>query len=260
MKLLAEWRLKTQRIGRRVLWFDRVDSTNSLAARYALDSANDGMVFLADEQTAGRGKQGRTWLSPPGSSILCSVLLFPPASLRRPVILTTLAAVAICETIYQSTTLQAAIKWPNDVLVKGRKVCGVLVEQGHGTVIGIGLNVNTPADAFSAAQLNQAGSLSMFAGRELDRGEIAQTLIRQLDLTYADLQNGHDADLESRWRWHSGLLGKEVILLSRGQTYRGRLLELGFREIILQEAEAATRAFDPEAVEHISSVEALAFE
>src|SRR5207245_2431978 len=112
----------TRRLGRRVLVFDQLDSTSTYAAGLAGDPANDGMVILAREQTAGRGQHGRTWSAPAGSSVLLSVLLFPPPELRRPAILTAWVAVSVCETILKLTGLQAKIKWPNDVLIRGKKV------------------------------------------------------------------------------------------------------------------------------------------
>src|SRR6516164_8538734 len=112
----------------RILTFDSVDSTNTIAASYASDPANHGLVVTAATQSAGRGQYGRTWQAPPGSSILISVLLFPPPELRRPVILTAWAAVSICEVISAVAGLSARIKWPNDVLIDGKKICGILCE------------------------------------------------------------------------------------------------------------------------------------
>src|SRR5262245_40276451 len=108
-------------IGRRVLVYDRTDSTNNRAAEHAHDAAHDGLVVLAREQTAGRGQHGRHWQCPAGTGVLLSVLLFPPPALRRPAVLTAWAAVSVCETIHRVANLQARIKWPNDVLIHGRK-------------------------------------------------------------------------------------------------------------------------------------------
>src|SRR5260221_2302870 len=130
------WKLPRQHIGRRVYHFAQLPSPIDFAASLADDPANAGNVVLADEQTTGRGQYGRRWVAPPGSSVLMSVLLFPPPELRRPVILTAWAAVSVCETIRQATGEQAKIKWPNDVLLHGRKVCGVLIEQGKAVVAG----------------------------------------------------------------------------------------------------------------------------
>src|SRR4051794_37874573 len=107
-----EWHLDTHRLGRRVLVFDRVESTNTLAAGLAHDPAHDGTVFLAREQTAGRGQHGRSWHCPAGTGVLLSVLVFPPPPVRRPVLLAAWAAVAVCETVRQTIGVQARIKWP----------------------------------------------------------------------------------------------------------------------------------------------------
>src|SRR5262245_20611741 len=114
----AEWHLNTHRLGRRVLVFDCLESTNTFAASLPYDPANDGLVVLAREQTAGRGQHGRSWHCPAGTGVLLSVLLFLPPELRRPVLLAAWAAVAVCETLAQWTTYPAEIKWPNDVLVR----------------------------------------------------------------------------------------------------------------------------------------------
>src|SRR5947209_1089773 len=128
------WTLPTRRVGRRVLIFDRLDSTNNVAAGLADSIENDGVAIVADEQTSGRGQHGRSWTCPAGNGVLLSVLLFPPPGVRRPALLTAWAAVSVCETIRELAGLSASIKWPNDVLVSGRKVCGILLEQGRGTV------------------------------------------------------------------------------------------------------------------------------
>src|SRR5262245_2257463 len=115
---METWDFPERHVGRRIVRHAALPSTNDHAANLAA-----GPVVLADEQTAGRGQYGRRWLAPPGSSILMSVLLFPPPPLRRPAILTAWAAVAVGETILQLTGRQAKIKWPNDVLLHGKKVC-----------------------------------------------------------------------------------------------------------------------------------------
>src|SRR5262245_1276165 len=115
------WQLDTAHIGRRVLIFDRLESTNATALELAA-SEPDGLVVLADFQTAGRGQYGRLWQARPGSSLLMSVALRPPAELSRPVVLTALAGVAVGDAILALTGQQARIKWPNDLLVRGKKV------------------------------------------------------------------------------------------------------------------------------------------
>src|SRR5260221_12097436 len=112
-----KWQLATRHIGRQVYVYNRLDSTNSLAAALAGDESLNGLAVLAREQTAGRGQHGRQWECTRDMGVLLSVLLFPPAAVRRPAVLTAWAAVSICEAILQITGVQAKIKWPNDVNV-----------------------------------------------------------------------------------------------------------------------------------------------
>jgi BirA family biotin operon repressor/biotin-[acetyl-CoA-carboxylase] ligase len=246
------WHLETRRLGRRVLWFDRVDSTNTLAATLAHDSGNDGVAILAGEQTAGRGQHGRTWTADPGSSVLLSVLLFPPPELRRPVLLAAWAAIAVCETVRRCTSRQARIKWPNDVYVRGRKVCGILIEQARGTVVGIGLNVNQSAEEFAGAGLTQAGSLALFTDRPLRTRQVAELLLGQLDEEYDRLCRGDHATLEACWKWHSGLLGKPVVVECHDALYRGRLREQAFDGLELELSGGERIQILPEMVRHVT--------
>jgi BirA family biotin operon repressor/biotin-[acetyl-CoA-carboxylase] ligase len=249
---VEEWHLSTRRLGRRVLVYDCVDSTNTRAAALAHDSGNDGLVILADAQTAGRGQHGRSWLCTPGAGALLSVLLFPPPALRRPALLTAWAAVAVCETVRHSTGLEAKIKWPNDVLVHGKKVCGILIEQGRGTVVGIGLNVKQRAAELAAAGLPHAVSLETAARRPLDCQQLARWLIVQLDTDYNRLWRGELLSLEVRWRESLGLLGKRVNAECHDGTYQGRLRELAWEGLVLEQAGGETLHLRPEAVRHLA--------
>jgi BirA family transcriptional regulator, biotin operon repressor / biotin---[acetyl-CoA-carboxylase] ligase len=246
-----EWHLDTHHLGRRVLLFDCLDSTSTQAAALADDCANDGVVVLTEEQTAGRGQHGRTWFCQPGVGVLLSVLLFPPPELRRPVILAAWAANAVCETIRESTGLQAKIKWPNDVLVRGRKVCGILIEQGRGTVVGIGLNVNQTAAAFAAARLPEAGSLALFAERFFDCHDVARLLIRHLDGEYKRLCEGDRNRTEANWRRRLGLLGKQVLVECHDAVHCGRLRALTWEGLHLQLSGGESLRLMPESVRHL---------
>jgi BirA family biotin operon repressor/biotin-[acetyl-CoA-carboxylase] ligase len=251
---------RVRHIGRRILRLPTAGSTNSVAAAHAGDLANAGLVVLADHQTAGRGRLGRSWSSPPGAGVLMSLLLFPPEELQRPALLTTYAAVAVCQTIFDVAGLQATIKWPNDVHVRGKKVCGILIEQMQNSlqtpavIIGIGLNVNTPAQAFEDAGLTMAASLAVLASSSFDRDHVTEVLLSHLDRDYADLLVGKLVDLESRWRWHSGLLGRPVCVQAHAGERRGRLIELAFDGIILEDDTGNVLRFIPEEVERITAL------
>jgi BirA family biotin operon repressor/biotin-[acetyl-CoA-carboxylase] ligase len=252
MEPIERWHLDTSRLGRRVLVFDRVDSTNNRAAVLAKDPANDGVVILAAEQTEGRGQHGRAWHCEHGLGVLLSVLVFPPPAARRPVILAAWAADAVCETIRETAGLQAQIKWPNDVLIHERKVSGILIEQGLGTVVGIGLNVNQSVEAFAEANLPQAGSLTSLAGRSFDRRTLARTLIRHLDASYEHVCRGDLDPLEGRWQQRLGLLGKDVVAECHAGFYRGRLRAQAWDGLVLEVTGGATLRLLPETVRHLS--------
>jgi BirA family biotin operon repressor/biotin-[acetyl-CoA-carboxylase] ligase len=247
-----EWNLAVHRLGRRVLVHDCLDSTNNRAAALAADPANDGLVILADEQSAGRGQHGRTWLAAARASVLLSVLLFPPPLLRRPCILTAWAAVAVCATIQKAIGIPARIKWPNDVLLSGQKVCGILIEHGRGTVVGIGLNVQQTAADFHAAGLPQATSLSLKAAVPLDTHTVARRLIEQLDEDYRSLVQGDLAMLEACWKWHLGLLGRGVRAQCADGCYQGRLLEVAFTGIEIESDDGTRVTLTPERVQQLT--------
>jgi BirA family biotin operon repressor/biotin-[acetyl-CoA-carboxylase] ligase len=249
-----EWHFDTARIGRRVLVFDSVESTNTVAAGLA-GPETDGLVVLADFQTAGRGRFGRVWQSRPGSSLLMSVALQPPAELRRPVVLTAWAAVAVAEAVFALTGVQAKVKWPNDLLVRGKKVCGILIEQAAGVVVGIGLNLNQTAEEFEAAGLPEATSLGVVAGNPIDPRAAAGVLIRRLDAEYDRLLSGERVAVEADWKWRTGLLGRQVTVeLTDGTTVEGRMHEMGFDALEVEIATGFVRAIVPETVAHVRVV------
>jgi BirA family transcriptional regulator, biotin operon repressor / biotin---[acetyl-CoA-carboxylase] ligase len=253
-----EWCLDTRHLGRRVLVYDRLDSTNNRAAELVDDPANDALAVLADEQTAGRGQHGRTWLAAPGQSVLLSLLVTPPRQLCRPVVLTAWAAVAVCTTIRATIGQQPRIKWPNDVLLNDRKVCGILIESVAGRragsscfIVGIGLNVQQSAAAFAAAGLPEAASLAQFTAHPLDTHAIAADLIRQLDCDYDALYQGDLVTLETCWKECLCLLGKHVVAECHDGTHHGQLIELSFRSVELARFGEPSLVLAPERIQHL---------
>jgi BirA family biotin operon repressor/biotin-[acetyl-CoA-carboxylase] ligase len=260
---LLRWTLPTKELGQRVHLYDCLDSTNSLALSLADDPEHHGIVVLAREQTAGRGQYGRSWHAPPNSSVLLSVLLFPPVSLRRPPLLTAWAAVSVCETILAITKLHATIKWPNDVLIAGKKICGILIEQrttGHAdfplaTVAGIGLNVTQSAAMFEGAGLPSATSLASASGAAFSFEEVAMELIHQLDRQYGLMVDGAVNTLETSWKGRLGLVGKDVIVEGVNQQYRGRLCDAAFAGLDLEVGPGDVVRLLPESVRQLRSVD-----
>jgi BirA family biotin operon repressor/biotin-[acetyl-CoA-carboxylase] ligase len=252
--------LPTRHFGQGALIFPQLDSTNALALSLGADPSRHGLVLLAKEQTAGRGQHGRTWEAPPNSSVLMSVLLFPPPKLRRSAPLVAWAAVSVCELIREVAALDATIKWPNDVLVAGKKVCGILIEQrntGHvdfplATVVGLGLNVTQPAEAFAASGLQHAGSLFSMSGQMLDTDMVARRLIGQLDVEYDRLAQGDFAALEARWQALLGVSGRRVVVEGAEQIWHGRLRGMSFVAVELETESGAIVRLAPEEVRHLT--------
>ena len=175
-------------IGHRIIHYFRADSTNSLALARAAGGEPHGTVVVAEEQTAGRGRLGRTWYSEKSSGIYVSVILRPPMSPTAAPVLTLMAGVAAQRAVSSTTGLAVDIRWPNDLLVKGRKVCGILTEMNaeldrlHAIVLGIGINVNHTQMPVGLKDI--ATSLRIEAGRPLSRAHILVALLKELDKHY----------------------------------------------------------------------------
>ncbi len=179
----------TAGVGREILVFAETDSTNDLAARAGHDGVPGGLVIFAESQRAGRGRLGRKWNAPPHQALLCSVLLRPDAvPVSRWAELTFCAALAVAGVAEEFTGQPARIKWPNDVLLGGRKVAGILLERHEGqpagfVVVGIGLNVLQREEDFSPELRERAGSLAMFAPADenLERRQAAAAVLTCLE-------------------------------------------------------------------------------
>ncbi|GMQ57888.1 biotin--[acetyl-CoA-carboxylase] ligase [Vallitalea sediminicola] len=142
------YNLKTEIIGNKIINFDKLDSTNQQAKKLALEGSKDGTVVIAEEQTAGRGRRGKMWVSPPGTGIWMSIVLRPNIMPENASMITLVAGIAVCKAVREITSLEALIKWPNDIVVNGKKICGLLTEMNseidfiNFVVVGIGINVN----------------------------------------------------------------------------------------------------------------------
>ncbi len=213
--------LETELIGKKVIAYSSVSSTNDIAKGEARKGAREGMVVVAEEQTVGRGRLKRAWLSPQGSVSL-SVILHPtPAQLPY---LIMVASLAVSHCIEKVTDLKTQIKWPNDVLINNKKVCGILIEsdvRGRAVdyaVIGIGLNVNVnTADLAEIAAI--ATSLSQEFGKELALVEVTRCLLVELENLYLSLPDGDSVFRE--WQDRLVTLGKEVEIMSGKTRYKG---------------------------------------
>ncbi|MBE0415966.1 MAG: biotin--[acetyl-CoA-carboxylase] ligase [Dehalococcoidia bacterium] len=204
-------KLRTKFIGQNILYYPVTSSTMDMAKQVIRDGAEEGTIVIADRQTAGRGRLGRKWLSPPDSSILLSIILYP--KLDELLRLNMAACLAVAQSIEKATGLEPTIKWPNDVLIKGKKVSGILIEsdfQGGSVsyaIVGIALNVNL--DPSSIPEISEtATSLKEVLGQEVSRLEILRCLLGEFEELYRALRRGEPIDRE--WRRRLETLGKEV--------------------------------------------------
>ena len=241
----------TAHLGRTARVYEALDSTNDTAALLGTDLANDGLAVVARHQTAGRGQYGRTWASRPGSSLLLSLVVQPPAHLRRPVVLTAWAAVAVGDAVRELTGQTPIVKWPNDLLVGGRKVCGILIEQSAAVVVGVGLNLTQTTDDFQAAGLPDATSLAVIApdapgvGLEAALGVV----LTALDRRYGQLLGGDIGGVEEAWRERSRLVGRRVALeAADGRVQPGHLRSMSFDAVELDCGEVVPQVWPPERV------------
>jgi BirA family biotin operon repressor/biotin-[acetyl-CoA-carboxylase] ligase len=192
--------------GRPYLYAERCDSTQSLLG----DEHPHGAVAACEEQSSGRGRHGRRWDAPARAALLCSILLRPPNGRRLPE-LSLVAAVAVAETVELTTGLPAAVKWPNDVLLDGRKVAGILAEGRHGAaVLGVGLNVNQTDEQLPPRPHYPAGSLFAVDGVRRDRAPILAELLDRLERAYDGWRDHGLPPLLPELERRDALRGREV--------------------------------------------------
>lgn len=221
---------RAQPLGCAIHWFESTHSTNDVAARLAEARAPEGTVVVAEMQTAGRGRHGRAWFSPPGAGLYVSVILRPPVDMVKdtsPVTLLTLASgVAIAEAVRAVTGLPAQIKWPNDVLVGGRKLAGILAESAlqAGTLqfVVVGFGVNVRQASYPQEIASRVTSIEGETMQTPDRALILAEMVAMLGERYADLRAGRFDAILGAWRQLASLLGAPVEWDSPSGVVRGR--------------------------------------
>ncbi len=218
--------LNTHDLGQTLHWFAEVGSTNDVAKRLADDGAAHGEVVVAEAQTAGRGRRGRAWASPPGQNVYLSVVLRPEVPPSRAAELTLLASVAVCQAVRQAG-VGAAIKWPNDVLVRGRKVAGILSELAadpdrvQWIVLGVGVNVNVRLEDLPADLRATATSLAIERGEPVPRALFAAAVLSALEEWLDRHAEEGFAPVRAAWKEMSDTLGREVRVRSSGPDLEG---------------------------------------
>jgi len=219
---------KTKVIGRDIRVFEETTSANDVIEKLARDGVKEGVVVFAESRTKGRGRLGRKWMSPTHKGLWFSILLRPELSPQETTQLTVASATALRRAIKNVAGISAEIKWPNDLLIGGKKVVGILTEMSaevdrvRHVILGIGVDVNQDAAEFPAELRKIATSLKAESGAEICRAELATEILRELDFDYARICGGKFAQLADEWEAGCLTIGKNVSVQMGARQIRGR--------------------------------------
>lgn len=217
----------TRVIGRDIRVFEETTSTNDVVEKLARDEVREGVVVFAESQTRGRGRMGRKWISPARKGLWFSVLLRPAMRPTMVTQLTIAAATALFRAIQAHTGIAPEIKWPNDILIKGRKTAGILTELSAEpdkvkyVILGVGIDVNLAANEFPADLRKIATSLRIETGHRQNRAELAIKILRELDHDYARVCAGQFEAVADEWEEHCSTLGNRVAISIGDRTIHG---------------------------------------
>jgi BirA family biotin operon repressor/biotin-[acetyl-CoA-carboxylase] ligase len=244
-------RLRTARVGRRVEVLDQVDSTNRHVLVRLREADNDGLVAVAETQTAGRGRRGRRWECPNGAGILCTVGLRDDAGSIRSNLLSLIVPIAICDGVRAATEVACEIKWPNDLVVGHRKLAGILIEARGNTAgqvcyaIGFGVNCLQHSAHFPPELREHATSLEMESDRPIDRAAVLISVLCELDRWLAAPLSWEVDDVRARWMCRAKGMGGRVCVEHEGRRYLGNLIDIDPTSgVVVQLDEGGRRLFD----------------
>lgn len=218
---------KTKIIGRDIRVFEETTSTNDVIEKLARDGVREGVVVFAESQTRGRGRLGRKWISPARKGLWFSILLRPDLRPQETTQLTVASATALRRAIAAETNLRPEIKWPNDMLLGGKKVAGILTEMSaevdkvRYVILGIGIDVNLDAAELPADLKKIATSLKIESGEKISRAELATAILRELDTDYARIAAGKFSEVADEWEAHCATIGHNVTVHIGERKIRG---------------------------------------
>jgi BirA family transcriptional regulator, biotin operon repressor / biotin---[acetyl-CoA-carboxylase] ligase len=219
---------KTKVVGRDIRVFRETSSTNDVVEKLARDDVKEGVVVFAESQTKGRGRLGRKWISPARKGLWFSVLLRPKLRPQETTQLTVAAATALFRAIREVTGIVPEIKWPNDILIRGKKVAGILTEltaeldRDKYVIIGVGVDVNLSASDLPVELRKTATSLKIEAEKNIERAELAVQILRELDKDYQRINSGEFANVADEWEEQCSTIGQRVVIHLGDREIRGR--------------------------------------
>ncbi len=238
--------LCTKRFGRSILFSHSVDSTNKWAEKLATYGAREGTVVIAETQTAGRGRSGKKWISPSGG-LWFSLILRPKLSPAETVKLTFVAGLAVAKVLQENFNLDVETKWPNDVLVNGRKICGILLEMNTTgeavsfVVVGIGVNANFDAAKSFPEQLKKtATSLENELGRKVHLEKLFGALLERLEALYELFTKEGFTSILEEWKKKAAFLGRHVEVTGRAENISGLALNVDHEGVLILRLEDGT--------------------
>lgn len=224
--------VKTTVFGRKIHLLESAFSTQMEAIQLAEEGADAGTLVIADMQTNGRGRLGRNWFSPAGKGIWMSLILRPELPIRQMPQLTLLTGVAVCSAIRNVTGLTAGLKWPNDILIEGRKICGILLEaatednQVRYCIAGIGIDVNMSEQDYPEELRSIATSLKMEAGSSVSRSRLIGEVMNELEKRYIQYEQEGFSPILKEWEALSASIGKQVRSVSLHDVIEGTAIGL----------------------------------
>jgi BirA family biotin operon repressor/biotin-[acetyl-CoA-carboxylase] ligase len=219
---------RTRVIGREIQVFEETTSTNDVMARLARGGVKEGVVVFAESQSKGRGRMGRRWISPARKGLWFSVLLRPAIQPQAATQLTIAAATALARAITLQAGIVPEIKWPNDLLIRGKKIAGILTEMSaevdhlKEVILGIGIDVNLESHEFPAALRKIATSIRIETGQMVDRAGLAVSVLRELDRDYERIKRGEFDVVAEQWQQHCTTIGSQVSIRVGDRVVRGR--------------------------------------
>jgi BirA family biotin operon repressor/biotin-[acetyl-CoA-carboxylase] ligase len=222
--------LKTSLFGSKLFFFESIDSTNASAKTLAQAGSSEGTVVTAEFQTHGRGRHGRSWTATAGENLLFSVVLRPALPRASAGLLTFFAAVSVARGIEQVCGTPIEYKWPNDLLLKNRKTCGILLENSFGdrtidyAVIGVGINVNQRE--FNGDLGRRATSLALEIGRPVDRIKLFSSIMTSMESAYGDVRSGDFSGLLKDWNARCTMFGHQVTVAQNDGGISGKAVGL----------------------------------
>jgi BirA family transcriptional regulator, biotin operon repressor / biotin---[acetyl-CoA-carboxylase] ligase len=239
--------LKTKWIGKKIHHFHSLGSTNSKAYQLALNGSEEGEVVIAESQEKGRGRLGRYWFSPPFLNLYLSVILRPKISPHQASLITLMAAIATAEAIQKFSGLIPSIKWPNDILLRDRKVAGLLneihseMDQIHFVILGMGINLNMDEQMFPKEIRTVATSLKDEMGETISRKAFLQSLLLELERWYMIFLREGSAVILEAWRDRAHIRGRRVKITSFGETIIGTAIDVDSDGALILETTSGKR-------------------